>query len=225
MSNLTGARPPCPLCKQAASEPFHTDHRRPYLRCPTCSLVFVPPTYHLSVADEKAEYDRHENSPDDRRYREFLRRVLDPVRARVAPGSRGLDFGSGPDPTLSVMFEELGHPMAIYDPLYADDPAALARRYDFITATEVFEHLRDPGTSLAALWACLEPGGVLAAMTQLVRDHDAFTRWRYTADPTHVCFFSRATFEWLAARWQATAAFLPRGVVVLGKRAESDCGR
>jgi len=51
------------------------------------------------------------NSPDDPRYRAFLSRLFIPLNERIAPESCGLDFGSGPGPTLSVMFEEQGHTM------------------------------------------------------------------------------------------------------------------
>ncbi|WP_203434339.1 methyltransferase domain-containing protein [Nitrosococcus halophilus] len=87
----------------------------------------------------------HDNDPGDPAYRRFLSRLFKSVCARVAPPARGLDFGSGPGPTLSLMFTEAGYGMAIYDPFYAPDPAALRQTYDFVTASEVAEHLYAPG--------------------------------------------------------------------------------
>jgi hypothetical protein len=55
---------------------FHRDQRREYLRCGRCRLVFVPPSDFLDPAAERAEYERHENDPDDPGYRAFLAAVL-----------------------------------------------------------------------------------------------------------------------------------------------------
>ncbi len=197
----------CPLCQAADAIKIYTDKDREYLQCQTCQLIFVPPNFFLSTDDEKARYDTHQNSPDDPKYRAFLSRLFVPMQNRLASGSHGLDFGSGPGPTLSVMFEEVGHSMAIYDHFYAPTPAALDAPYDFITATEVVEHLHHPRHELDRLWAILKPGGILGIMTQLVPDQEAFAEWYYKRDPTHVCFFSSTTIAWLATQWQATLTF------------------
>ena len=206
----------CPLCTALAA-PFHEDRRRAYLRCGTCHLIFVPDAYHLSPAEEKSHYDLHQNSPDDQAYRGFLSRLFEPVNAGIAAGSSGLDFGSGPGPTLSVMFEEAGHRMAIYDPFYAADTSPLAIQYDFVTASEVAEHFRRPADDLARLWSCVRPGGLLGIMTKMALDREAFVRWHYTNDPTHVSFFSRETFAWLAAEWSAELTFAGQDVALLSK--------
>ena len=208
----------CPLCRAAdVSEPYYQDNRRDYFLCRTCRLVFVPSVQFLSAADEKAAYDLHQNSPDDPAYRRFLSRLFVPLQARVSPGSRGLDFGSGPGPTLSVMFEEIGHCMSIYDHFYAQNPSALEQPYDFITATEVLEHLHHPRQELDRLWALLKPGGSLGIMTKLVRDREAFARWHYKNDLTQVSFFSRPTFEWLAGLWRAELTFAGDDVMLFAK--------
>jgi len=182
-------------------------------------LVFVPSEYFLSADDEKARYDLHQNSPDDSEYRRFLGRLFCPLQECLAPGSFGLDFGSGPGPTLSVMFEEAGHSMKTYDYFYAKNPSVLEKDYDFITATEVVEHLHNPGVDLGKLWKNLKPGGWFGLMTKLVFDNnkEAFTRWHYKDDPTHVCFFSRLTFEWLGDHWHAELIFPDKDVILLKK--------
>lgn len=203
----------CPLCGSTPDE-FHRDHRRRYERCPECRLVFVPPEFHLSPAEERAVYELHENTPDDPGYRRFLSRTAGAIAARVPPGSSGLDFGSGPGPTLSVMLTEIGYAMALYDPFFAPDESPLGRTYDFVTATEVVEHLRRPAESLATMWRCARPGGILAIMTKMVIDQDAFSRWHYKDDPTHISFFSVDTFEWLGARLHARPEFVGTDVVL-----------
>jgi len=173
----------------------------------------VPPLQLLSPEAERAEYDKHQNSPNDAGYRKFLSRLFIPLNTRLSPGSHGLDFGSGPGPTLSLMFEEAGHRMSLFDPFYAPKKNTLNRQYDFITASEVVEHLHDPKTELALLWAILKPGGWLGIMTKLVLDRASFSNWHYKNDPTHVCFYSIKTMEWLAGQWQVK--LLPIGKDVL----------
>lgn len=209
---------PCPLCQAEKAHGFFQDKRRNYLRCEVCNLVFVPPSQFLSEADEKRRYDLHQNSPDDLNYRSFLSRLFLPMQNCLNPGSCGLDFGSGPEPLLAAMFEEAGHSMTIFDFFYANVPSALEKQYDFITATEVVEHLHDPIRELERLWGCLKDGGRLGIMTKPAPDQDAFSLWHYKNDLTHVCFFSKFTFEWLADQWNADLTFADKDVVILHKR-------
>lgn len=209
--------PSCPLCDASESKPFYRDRHRQYFRCGSCNLIHLPPAQHPSCEEERAEYDKHQNSPDDPNYRTFLGRLFTPLLQRLTPQSQGLDFGCGPGPTLSVMFEETGHSMSLYDPLYAPDVVVLARHYDFITATEVVEHLHEPGKELERLWTMLKPGGWLGIMTKLALDEDAFSRWHYKNDLTHVCFFSTETMSWLANKWQAEYELIGRDVVLFRK--------
>ena len=205
----------CPLCGAAQGEFFCRDSRREYIACGRCALVYVPGQYHLSPELEQAEYDLHENSPADPGYRRFLSRLAQPLSERLAPASRGLDFGCGPGPTLSLMLEELGHSMSLYDLYYFPEATVLDAGYDFITATEVVEHLRQPGLVLARLWSLLPAGGWLAVMTKLVRDRQAFASWHYKNDPTHLCFFSRPTWCWWAAENSAELEFIGADVILL----------
>jgi hypothetical protein len=210
--------PVCPLCKTPAGDAFFFEKRRNYFQCSTWNLIFVPPEYFLSADDEKAEYDLHENKPDDPGYRRFLSRLFVPMHERIKAGSHGLDFGSGPGPTLSLMFEEAGHQMEIYDKFYAKNPDVLDQQFSFITATEVVEHLHHPGQTLDRLWECLKNGGWLGIMTKLSIGQKAFSQWHYKDDFTHVCFFSRGTFKWQADQWQADLVFIADDVVLIQKK-------
>lgn len=198
---------------------FFEDKVRRYLRCESCNLIAVPTEFHLSIADEKSVYDLHENSPSDDGYRHFLNRLFEPINEIVSKefgrSSHGLDFGSGPGPTLSRMFEEAGYSMQIYDPFYANNESVLNQQYDFVTATEVVEHFRQPSKDLQKLWALVKPGGVLGLMTKLALDQDAFSRWHYKNDPTHVAFYSRETFAWLAQFWKAELRIFGNDVIVV----------
>jgi len=207
----------CPLCRSDDAPSYSRDRRRDYYRCPVCSLVFVPPWQFLSAEEEKKRYDLHQNSPDDPGYRRSLSPLFIPLQQWLVPGSDGLDFGSGPGPTLSRMFEEAGHSMTLFDRFYEHDPAVLEQKYDFITATEVVEHLHDPNRELERLWACLKEGGWLGIMTAPAVPQEAFPRWHYKNDLTHVCFFSPQTFGWLGLTWNAEVTFADGDAVFFRK--------
>ncbi len=209
--------PACPLCREKNSGFFFKDGDRPYYQCNTCELVFVPRDFFLTAEKEKAEYDLHENNPADERYRTFLGRLFHPLNERLKPGSSGLDFGCGPGPALSIMFKEAGHKTAVYDKFYANDSEALNRTYDFITATEVVEHLHDPGKTLDLIWSRLKAGGWLGIMTKMVMDQQAFSNWHYKNDLTHVCFFSKSCFLRLAKAFNAKIRFFHNDVVLMQK--------
>ncbi len=206
----------CPLCCSEA-RPYHRDVRRDYSGCQNCGLVFVNPQFFMSQENELKAYEHHQNSPDDVGYRTFLSRLYDPMLERVAGESRGLDFGSGPGPTLSVMFEEQGYDMTIYDPFFAPDETVLLVTYDFVTATEVVEHFCTPKASLEKLWDCVRPGGYLGLMTKRVLNRERFSNWHYKNDDTHVCFYADDTFRWLARQWQASLEFVDSDVVIFTK--------
>lgn len=208
---------PCPLCHSVDTHAYVSDKRRDYLQCAQCQLVFVPALQRLDAATEKAHYDQHENSPSDVGYRRFLSRVADPMLDRVAPHSHGLDFGCGPGPTLSLMMEEQGHTMSVYDLYYYPDVTVLERQYDFITSTEVIEHLYQPDIVWKQWLNLVKPGGWIGLMTKMVIDVDAFANWHYKNDPTHVIFFSRATFAYLAERDQLELEFIGNDVILLRK--------
>jgi 2-polyprenyl-3-methyl-5-hydroxy-6-metoxy-1,4-benzoquinol methylase len=207
----------CPLCKRKEVDPFFEDKNRSYLQCINCQLVFVPKDYWLSREDEKSIYDLHENNPQDQGYRKFLSRLVNPLLERLTSGQKGLDFGCGPGPTLSVMFEEEGYKVDPYDPIYLNKPEVFSNSYDFICATEVVEHLRDPKEEFSKLFKMLKPGGWLGLMTKLVIDKNAFKKWHYIHDLTHICFYSRNTFKYVSDYFNMELSFIGKDVILLKK--------
>ncbi|XEI33902.1 class I SAM-dependent methyltransferase [Aeromonas veronii] len=206
----------CPLCTSHRSYPLPVAGKR-YHRCLACELVWLDEADHLDAVAEKAVYDGHDNRVDDPRYRTFLMRAFGEVLARVPLPASGLDFGCGPGPALVAMGREAGYQMAGYDKFYADFPELLARQYDFITSTEVIEHIAEPRAVLDRLWACLKPGGLLVLQTQRVLSDERFKSWRYRHDPTHIVFFAEASFRVLAASWQAELGLPHADVAVFSK--------
>jgi len=196
---------PCPVCRQDRTERFCSvrdpDRIRDYWCCDVCEARFLDPDHRLGPAEERAQYDLHRNDPSDPGYRRFLSRLVDPLCAVLASEASGLDFGCGPGPALAGMMREAGHRMAMYDPAYAPDTGPLAARYDFLTCTEVVEHLHDPHAVFALFDRLVRPGGIIAVMTTFQTDDARFAGWHYRRDPTHVVFYRMATFGWIAERF------------------------
>lgn len=208
----------CPLCLNYQQlENYHLDKNRAYLRCCTCGLVSVDDQHLLSAADEKAQYDHHQNDPDDQAYRQFLSRALTPLLAKITEDAEGLDFGCGPGPTLSVMAEEAGIVISNYDLYYYKYSELLNRQYDFVIMTEVIEHIADAEKLLKQLDSLLKADSILAIMTKRVIDREHFTSWHYKNDPTHIRFYSQQTFRWIAAKLNWRLEIIDKDVVFLYK--------
>jgi hypothetical protein len=190
---------------------------RAYWRCKECEATFIDRALLPTPTDEADEYRLHQNRPDDPAYRRFLARLSEPLLCRLPPQQSGLDFGCGSAPALAMMLREAGHRVALYDPLFVNDRRVLERRYDFITCSEVAEHLHRPAEVFRQLNRLLKPAGCLAIMTQFLLDDQAFAHWHYRRDVTHVVFYRPRTFVTLAARYHWQVEFPAAHVALLFK--------
>ncbi|HEX8430889.1 MAG TPA: class I SAM-dependent methyltransferase [Longimicrobium sp.] len=213
----------CPLCASPSVRPHAETRTARYLRCAVCELTFMAPEDRPSADAERAHYGTHENDAADPGYRAFLDRLAAPLAERLLPGAEGLDYGCGPGPTLSRMMEERGFSVALHDPFFVPNPAALLREYDFVTASEVAEHFFHPGAEFQRLDRLLRPGGWLGIMTELARDDREFAQWRYARDPTHVVFYRETTLSWIADRF-GWRLHLPARNVALFHKPEPSSG-
>lgn len=214
----------CPVCLEGQPEPFRQIGKQMYLRCLTCEATIMAPQSRLSATEERRIYELHDNNPQDPGYRRFLAKLAEPLASRLPPGAEGLDFGCGPGPALAEMLEERGFSVALYDPFFQPETATLSRSYDFITCTEVVEHLHKPAEVFGLLDRLLRPGGWLAVMTCFQTDDARFDNWHYRRDPTHVVFYREATFAWLARKYGWTMDVPRKDVVLLRKRSKSPDG-
>ena len=139
---------------------------------------------------------------------------MNPILDRISVGACGLDFGSGPGPTLSKMFESRGFQTDIYDVYYAPNEGVFQKTYDFITICEVVEHFHKPQMELDRLFGLLKPNGLMAIKTQFLPPKDEFPTWYYKREPTHVCFFSEQTFKFLTNKWKSKMVCINPNIVV-----------
>lgn len=207
----------CPLCRTDKTLEYHRDKKRRYRDCQVCSLVYVPASYHLTPQAEKAEYDKHQNNASDAGYRRFLGRCLNPLFELLRQDAKGLDFGCGPGPAISVISQEQGWQVENYDLYYEHRPQLLEQSYDFITMTEVIEHLAQPDEVLLLLDKLLIRKGILAIMTKRVASLEAFANWHYKNDPTHIAFYSEASFTWIARKMSWRLQIVDKDVVFFHK--------
>lgn len=197
LQDIVNDLPDCPLCS-GTPVPFHVDGERWFFRCARCSLVFLHPGQRLTPLHEVLRYCEHRNSADDEGYVQFLSRLADPVRARLTEGARGLDYGCGPAPVLAAIFTAAGYPTESYDPFFLGDEGVHGKTYDFVSCTEVLEHVYDPFSFLERLGSIVRSGGLIALMTRFYGVEARFPDWWYHRDPTHVCFYNQETMKWIA---------------------------
>jgi SAM-dependent methyltransferase len=207
----------CPLCKKLNSYKYCYAENRIYLHCKVCDLVYVSKSDFISLEKEKQKYDNHQNSPQDQGYVDFLNRLLNPLCSLLPQNAKGLDFGSGPGPTLNIIMKNNGYNMDIYDFFYHNHKSVFKNSYDFITTTEVIEHLHNPYDELQRLWYILKNGGYLGIMTAFRPKFEKFQNWYYKRDLTHIRFFTINTFIWLANELKAELIVPENGVVILKK--------
>lgn len=208
----------CPLCDYSNSPSlYHQDNRRRYHQCLRCQLVFVDPLYLPASNVEKAEYELHQNSSHDEGYIRFLDKLLSPLSLYFEPNMDVLDFGCGPGPVLGELMAKKGMNVKLYDPFFAHYPENLDQGYDIITCTEAIEHFHTPSIEWQCWLNILKPKGILGIMTKRVIDKQRFATWHYKNDPTHVSFFSEATFRYLALRDGFSVEFPTNDVVLMKK--------
>ena len=107
--------------------------------------------------------------------------------------------------------------MDLYDKFYANDISVFEKKYDFITATEVVEHLSEPMSEISRLIEILNNKGHLAVMTQILTPQTNFSSWYYKNDPSHVGFFTKKSLSFLASYWNIEVYFISERVVFFQK--------
>lgn len=176
-----------------------------YHVCQRCGFTMKDASAFLKPDAEKAQYDFHENTPENAGYVAMFEQFIDTVITPFIPPTRVLDFGCGPGPVLIHCLRKRGYDAVGYDPFYQPDKTVLAKRYPLIVSTEVFEHFNEPLKTIELLDSLLEKKGYLAVMTRLrPKDDRTFLDWWYRRDSTHVAFYTLEAFQHLAeqCRWR-----------------------
>lgn len=207
----------CIVCKSKSTETFKTRDNKEYWSCDNCSAKFLDQKHYISTTEEKKRYLEHNNRVDDKNYRDFLSRLSMPLREKLSPKCKGLDFGCGHGPALADMLRSDGFDVDLYDPFFFPNKGVFSKQYDFITSSETAEHFFDPFKEFDTLNNLLAPKGWLAIMTSFLTTGDAFEDWYYRRDPTHVVFYSERTFEIIASQRNWVCEVPKKDIVLMYK--------
>ena len=185
----------CPLCDNIESKTFAANGTK-YHCCPDCGLILTDSENLLGSDEEKKRYSFHQNTIDDSGYVAFLNRVIEPTLELLPQNASGLDYGCGPNPVLAKIVENNGFKCEYYDPFFFPRQFD-GEKYDFVFATECFEHFFQPQNELRRISNLLKQHGLLSIMTEIHNESTDFQQWYYKNDPTHVCFYSEKSFDYI----------------------------
>ena len=207
----------CILCNHPDTKIFYREDKKKYYKCPKCSLIFLDNKNYLSSKDERIRYEQHQNFVDDEKYIQFLSKLFIPLKEKLSNHKEGLDFGCGPGPALAKMFNDAGYIMDIYDPYFFPNETIFSKPYDFISCTEVLEHVFNPEKVIFDLNKILKKDGWLGIMTNFYDENIDFASWYYRIDPTHVAFYSKETLTNIASNMSWTLEFPDKNIVLFKK--------
>jgi Methyltransferase domain len=200
----------CKLCQAAGCSTLLPRGPRTFHSCPSCGLAFVPDSEWLSLDDERARYQHHDNTPDNHGYVGFLNEVVEQADALNLGDRPILDFGSGEHAVLTGLLNARGLVCTAYDPLYGR--TQLAGPYALVVVCEVIEHLRDLRGELVGLRDRLLPDGKILVRTQPIPSVERISSWWYSRDPTHINFFSEDSLAYAASLLGRTSTRLAKDI-------------
>ena len=206
----------CPLCNIQTENSFSANGRT-YHRCGNCGLVYMDEKDRLDANDEKTRYLYHQNSIDNEGYVQFLNRIIEPAMQYLSVGMSGIDYGCGPNPVLAQLTERNGLKCDYYDPFFFPE-INTGKKYDFVFATECFEHFFSPANELKRICNILNKGGILGIMTEFVTDTTDFDKWYYKNDPTHVCFYGSRSIGYICETYGFNELYNDKQRVIILKK-------
>ncbi len=188
----------CNICNTSVEAFEDIQLKKTFFYCSNCELIFLNKKFYVSKENEKNQYDHHNNSLENEGYVKMFNNFLDYTLKDLNVKS-ALDFGSGPTPVLAELLKRKGLHVDYFDKFYQPKKIYVAKKYDLITSTEVFEHLENPKEILNLLSSHLNPNGIISIMTLFhTNSKTDFLKWWYRRDPTHITFFTPKTIKVMA---------------------------
>jgi SAM-dependent methyltransferase len=205
---------------------------RVFFRCENCYYIFTTER-NLSSEETKAHFKNQWIQKPEGAYPACCTLLHGLLESTGKPCRRALDFGCG-NGGLVRSLRERGIETFGIDPIPVENDLAHCvyprledlpeKRFDMITALEVFEHLDRPSDTLSRLISYLSEDGFIFLTTALTNRAltgiRCFPYWIYQKDPTHVGFFDQRTFEWMATRFSLEIHIFHHDFVVLDRSFE-----
>lgn len=188
--------------------------------CEHCGLKFKDPASFITPAEEAIRYSHHNNDSSDEGYRKFLNKLVTPLQNFLPAGQfNHIDFGCGPEPTVSLLLQSSKVQSRNYDPQFYPDNDLLTKNfYDVLTSTEVVEHFRNPANDWNLMISLVKQNGIMAIMTQLLKDETKYTDWWYKNDPTHIVFYRKKTIDMICRIHNLDLLFCDQQSVMIFKK-------
>lgn len=211
----------CPLCKTANNQFFHQDKKRAFFRCDHCHLIFADPKTSLAPALQQKRFSQKQQNKQQQ-ISQFILPILKQLHTVNAYSLKGLNFGRVVDQVILNYIESEGHQLLQFDPFMAPNHQLLKQEYDFITCYQVFEHFKRPAREWALLVRMLKPNAWLCINTKLLISDDFFAKWHHKNNLTHVSFYQKKTFEYLANISNLSLLFISNELILMQKTAKPD---
>lgn len=208
----------CGLCESENKRIYYEcSQRGMYWECVNCGYIWLDPCARLSPESEKSRYSLHQNSLEKEGYLDHLGQLANPVFDLLQPKDKmGLDFGCGPIEGMKHLGKVRGIYIESYDPFFFPRSWETSDSvFDFLLCCEAIEHFYWPGRELALMKKITRDDSIWGFKSSLVPSKEAFGRWYYRSDSSHVGFFSPRSIEWMAARWGKSIYRLEASIWIL----------
>ena len=208
----------CKVCKSSNLNLFLKSGKLLYWACNTCDARFLDPKNYVSNSYEKKHYLKHNNSITDIKYKNFLLKLIEPVRDKISIGDLGLDYGCGFAPALANILKSYGFKVELYDPFFFPNKDVFLKKYKFITCSEVVEHFFNPNEEFDKINNLLDNNSWFGVMTKFLPKDEMFENWYYRRDPTHVVFYKKQTFQLIGFQRNWEVFFPSESIVLFHKK-------
>ena len=108
----------CKVCKSSEINFFLKSGKLVYWDCKICGAKILDPQHYVSNSFEKKHYLKHNNSTSDTRYKNFLLKLIKPMKDKISLSDIGLDYGCGFAPALANILKTYGYKVELYDPFF-----------------------------------------------------------------------------------------------------------
>ncbi len=190
----------CPLCLNTKLFTMITGpDKRTYRSCDSCKLIFTDTRYQPTRKEAEKRFKTNKNGIQYPTYLEILKQAFKPDLPFINSSLTGLDYGCGPEPTLSTFLDQEDITCDSYDPIFF--PELPQKQYDFIFSTECFEHFFLPAKEMQQIKKMLKPEGILIVLTELWTNAEAFAKWNNAKDAMHVSFYHRITMDFICTKY------------------------